>query len=67
MGDMGIDKWFWRMEEHQQKGDAIIEHDPGQKTDTERLLILKNRRANFWEKNQRMPTHDELNSSGAET
>jgi hypothetical protein len=66
MGEIGIDKWFWRMEEHQQKGHQVIKYDTGIKAEVAKALILKNQRVNFWEENQRIPTYDELDSLGVE-
>lgn len=64
MGSMGMDKWYWRMEEHKSKGHHIIrypEPDVRRSMPTaEHDLFLKDERVAFWEKNHRIPTTDEL-------
>jgi hypothetical protein len=65
MGDMGMYKWCLRMEEHKRKGNHIIKY-PQQDVrksvdDMEQDLLLKDRRASFWEQNRRIPTTDDLN------
>jgi len=57
MGDMGIDKWCWRMEEHKREGHHIIKY---KYDEIEHGLLLKEQRVKFWEHNKRIPTFDEL-------
>lgn len=65
MGDNGIDKWCWRMEEHKRKGHHIIKYPEmdvkKSVNDIEQELSLKDQRVKFWEQNQRILTLNELN------
>lgn len=64
MGDVGIDVWSRRMEEHKSKSHYIIM--PGNIVDKktvneiEQELILKEQRAKFWEKYHSIPTDYDL-------
>jgi len=62
MGDIGIDKWWWRMEEHKTKGHNLIEYGEtiNRKQVNKTGLFLKEQRVNFWKKNHRVPAHNEL-------
>jgi hypothetical protein len=64
MGDIGIDKWCLRMEEHKRKGHHIIKYP---KMDVKKSvnnikqdLFLKNQRISFWEKHHRIPATNDL-------
>ena len=62
MGDIGIDEWCSRMEEHKRKGHRKKFGDTANKTanDIAQELFLKDERAKFWEKNRRIATAEEL-------
>ncbi|MFH1849991.1 MAG: hypothetical protein ABH879_07475 [archaeon] len=70
MGDIGIDKWYWRMEEHKRKGHQIIKYpDTDVKPGANRAevnLFLKGQRVAFWEKHHSIPTNHDLIWWGAE-
>ena len=60
MGDIGIDKWCLKMEEHRRKGHNIINN-------YERVLLLKEKRITFWEKNHKIANFDDLINNEAVT
>lgn len=64
MGNMGIDKWCSRMEEHRRKGRCIIKYSEmdikKNVNEIEQDLFLKNQRVAFWEKHHSIPTWEDL-------
>jgi hypothetical protein len=64
MGDIGVDKWFQRMEDHKRRDDPIIGVD--RNSDIEAGLFLKEQRVSFWEKNHRIPNDNDLRILEAE-
>jgi len=73
MGDIGIDAWSWRMEEHKRKGHNIIvlgeqidEKTANDAIESEHKLFLKDQRVKFWEKYHHVPDPEELTFWGLE-
>jgi hypothetical protein len=62
MGDIGIDEWCSRMEEHKRKGHIKKFGERVKLTANEvaQELLLKDERAKFWERNRRIATVEEL-------
>ncbi len=62
MGDTGIDKWWWKMEEHKRKGHHIIEYGNvrNRKPINSTMLFLKEQRVLFWEKHRKIPKTTDL-------
>jgi len=62
MGDMGIDKWCLRMEEHKRRGHHIIKYpEIGVKknvNDVKQGIFLKD--TDFWKKRHNIPTTNDL-------
>lgn len=70
VGDIGIDKWFQKIQNHQNRGDHKIIYDDEPYFDgdeavdradsTETVLSLKELRVYFWEKHHRVPDVNDL-------
>lgn len=61
MGDIGIDKWCAKMDEHRRKGHRIIKYgDHVTASEIARERFLRDRRARLWEQNKRIPTLEKL-------
>ena len=62
MGDIGIDKWVWKMAEHKRKGHHVIIYDGRTMDDIEQELLLKEQRVKFWEQNKHILNGLSLNN-----
>lgn len=68
MGDIRIDQWCWKMAEHRRKGHRIIQYPDMDvikrvsdiKDIKKQDLLLKDKRAAFWEEHHSIPTTDDL-------
>ena len=62
MGDVGIDKWCWKMGDHRKKGHYIIEYGEtaDRKIVNETGPFLKDQRDFFWEKHHNILTTNDL-------
>ena len=67
MGDIGLYKWSWMMNEHKQKGHHLIQYQypdwddkKSAKDDEQENLFLKDQRVAFWEKHNSIPTINDL-------
>jgi hypothetical protein len=67
MGDIGIDKWCMRMDEHRRKGHQIIKYgdikyserrNKNTVDEIKKELLLKARRVKYWEEKKRIPKRD---------
>jgi len=62
MGDIGIDEWSRKMDEHKRLNHQMIEYAEvfDKKTANENELIFKEQRVYFWERFHKIPAVDEL-------
>lgn len=64
MGNMGIDKWCWRMEEHKRRDCHTIKYSEmdvkKSVNEIEQDIFLKDQRVAFWEKHHSILTTNDL-------